>query len=242
MDPAEYHTMAKQEANYWWHKGRRHIIETVCNKFISKQKITIADIGCGTGGNFELLRKYGNVDGLDISEAALEYCKKRSAYRKRVLTSAENVPINEYDIITAFDVLEHLENDNSVLRAWASSLKPRGYILLTVPAYQWLFGPHDRSLHHKRRYTRQELELKARKAGFSPVYCSYFFFFTFPFLLLSRIYEKRKKTTGPVSTYKEIPLFLEKIFLLLSRLEGWLINKSATLPFGSSLIIIAQKQ
>lgn len=233
--------MAEQEENYWWHKGRRQIIESVAKRFLPKQSMIIADIGCGTGGNYLILSKYGLVDGIDMSESALTYCKNRGFYNELVQSGAENLQKNKYNLITAFDVLEHLENDTKILQTWANALLPHGYILLTVPAYQWLFGPHDRSLHHKRRYTRTELNQKIRAAGFTPIYDSYFFFFTFPLLCISRLLSRLKKTESETTSYQKTPQLLEKLFLKFSAIESASMENKKSFPFGSSIIIIAKK-
>lgn len=241
MDESEYHSMAEHEENYWWHKGRRKIIETVAKKFITESKNNIADIGCGTGGNFEILSKFGTVDGLDMSESALEYCRKRNVYNELVLAKANELPKNKYNIVTAFDVLEHLDGDTVILHKWAAAIKPHGFVLLTVPAYQWLFGPHDRALQHKRRYTQSELVSKIRSTGFTPIYSSYFFCFTFPILCVSRLLSKLSTSSKQGASYQETPRALELFFLAFSNVESLLIKRGFRLPFGSSIVIIAKK-
>lgn len=234
--------MAKNEEEYWWHKGRRQIIQVVAKNFFSGSKNNIADVGCGTGGNYSVLKNFGTVDGLDISKSALTYCQNRNVYHNLVCAAATEIPQQTYTIITAFDVLEHLDADEDVLKQWEIALKPGGYIFITVPAYLWLFGPHDISLHHKRRYTRTELLKKAREAGFTPIFSSYFFLFTFPLLCLSRLKQKLHKDTQNIKTYPAIPRALSFFLELLSTLEGFILKNKIPLPFGSSIILVARKK
>ena len=237
--------MQKQEQNYWWHISRRFILQSVLERFFSchsavqqspEIKINILDVGCGTGGNLGWLSKFGDVIGIDNSLEAVKFCQKSgdAKWGKTEQLPFEN---NSYNLITAFDILEHTQDDSSVLKEWYRVLKPKGYLYITVPAYQWLFSPHDKQLMHYRRYNSSDLLKLLRQADFAPIFASYFFMFTFPILVFQRIIAKIFDITpGYTKTSKGINNFLIKI----TNLESTLLQNNS-LPFGSSILVLAQK-
>jgi len=139
--------------------------------------------------------------------------------------------------VTAFDVLEHTKNDTDVLQEWNRVLKPKGYLYITVPAYQWLFGPHDKQLMHYRRYLLSNLLKLLRKSGFTPIFASYFFMFTFPLLIIQRLIAKIFNTKPG---YNKMPDAINNLLIKITNLEVSLLQKSS-LPFGSSILILAKK-
>ncbi|MBN2585276.1 class I SAM-dependent methyltransferase [Patescibacteria group bacterium] len=194
------------------------------------------DIGCGAGLNMDFLKRWGDVVGIDQSEVALSLARQYGAVEKG---DALNLPRPDevIDLITAFDVLEHLPDDGKALREWYRVLKSGGYVAISVPAYQWLYGPHDKILLHKRRYTLGELSLKLSRAGFQTIFASYVFMFTFPVFLVQRLLTK---SLNRGAGYNSAPPIINQILIGLGRLEAMLI-KSIKLPFGSSVFILARK-
>jgi SAM-dependent methyltransferase len=165
MDVAEYRKMYELEGKYWWWVGRRRILRTILNK-LSLGSIVILDVGCGTGANLSCLRDYGTVTGVDISESAIDFCKKRG-FNNVVQGDAEKLDFedNTFDLITALDLLEHLD-DNRALGEFHRVLKPAGYLVVTAPAFDFLWSQHNEALHHKRRYTRGGLRNVLESHGF----------------------------------------------------------------------------
>ena len=179
----EYSKMYYLEDKYWWFVGRKNVIRSLINiTYRGRKDLNILDIGCGTGSILNILSEYGRVLGSDISETALSFCKKRG-FTNLIKTSADDLKLESesFDLVTAFDILEHLENDKKALREFYRVCRKGGNILITVPAYRFLWSEHDRALGHKRRYVRGEIREKVRSAVFRIKKMSY---------KLNRKYEK----------------------------------------------------
>lgn len=240
MELSEYGRMEQEEQNYWWHIGRREVLQKVLGKHIPQgQNLDILDMGCGTGINYGWLKNWGRVMGLDTSVEALEYCRNKHVYDELVQTDGTNLSFDsQFDLLTAFDVLEHIQDDVSALRNWYTTLKTNGYVFITVPAYQWLFSAHDKALHHHRRYSAKELKQKFEQAGFNIKFISPFFWFTFPMVVLVRLLTKKSK---PKTSYVETPGALGRFLISLSKSEANFLARGDSLPWGSSILVIAQK-
>src|SRR5262252_7893084 len=148
MDPSLYREFAERhEARHWWFVGRRRIVASVLAGLLEPGRdLRILDVGCGTGGMLPLLGSFGQVTGIDPAEAAIRYSRQHAApgvELYQVDFPAEIPPGRDYDLLTLFDVLEHLDDDAAALRAARSLLKPGGWLLVTVPALRSLWSPHD---------------------------------------------------------------------------------------------------
>ena len=165
-----YPILYQVEESHWWHRGRRRIIESfvkaICDDF-GDRRPRILDVGCGTGGNLKLLTQYGDAEGVDISPDALEFCRQRGLGNVR-LGAAEQLPYEDgrFDLVTALDVVEHLDDDVAGLREFRRVLKPGGRILIFVPTFMFLWGVQDDVSHHRRRYRLPELRRVIEQAGF----------------------------------------------------------------------------
>jgi SAM-dependent methyltransferase len=240
MDIQELQEMHDQETSYWWHLGRRVVLDKLLHRFLLlRHGQKVLDVGCGTGVNFAWLHAWGQVHGLDNSTEALAFCKKQGAYDELIQGDASNFDTSHaYDLLTAFDVLEHLENDDKALTTWFKPLKSGGLIYITVPAYQWLYSAHDKALHHFRRYSTKELRDKLQKAGFKVRFISPFFTFTFPIVAVVRLLNKNKPAQ---TSYKKTSSWVANILVSFSRLEAWFLARGVRLPFGSSIVVVAEK-
>ena len=167
MNNKEYEKLYKFEQFYWWHVGRRDILNFFLKKFLNKKGIQILEIGCGTGGNLEILSNLSEVTGLDVSKYALDFCRKRGV-NNLVLGRAEktNFPSESFDLILMLDVLEHIKDDKKAIGETRRILKEGGYFLVTVPAYQFIWSEHDEILGHYRRYSISDFSKKLEEAGF----------------------------------------------------------------------------
>ncbi|MDD5342447.1 MAG: methyltransferase domain-containing protein [Patescibacteria group bacterium] len=239
----EYQRMYELESSYWWHQGRRRIIELLLKKHIPKSSkpVQILDLGCGTGINFEILQKFGIVKGIDSSPAALEFCKKRG-FANVELADVEKLelPDNTYDLVTAFDLLEHLGNDEAVLRRIYRILKPGGLVFILAPAYQFLWSGHDEALHHKRRYLLSEMHRKLSRAGFQMKKRSYCITFLSLPMVLYRLVTSFGANRRPATSYVILPKWLNSFFISLLHLEAYLLKKF-NFPFGISILCLAKK-
>lgn len=231
------------EKYYWWFVGRRQIISRVLKKYFSGQKLTILDWGCGPGGNFALLEQYGQVLGVDASDESVSACKEKGIVN--VIKAAELDELQAgtaYDLITNFDVLEHISDDMGFLRGIRERLRPGGHVLVTVPAYQFLWSSLDDALGHKRRYTKKEICAKFSLCGYQVVRASYFIFFLSPAFIAYRMLEKllKKKSTSLSGSVIEFPRPINWLFTKTLSLESFLVPLIG-LPFGTSIIVLAQK-
>lgn len=184
MNIVEYERMAHYEKEYWWHIGRLEIIKSylgIATKSLPVKKTKILNIGCGTGGTIDTLEQYGKVTNVDVSDEAIKFMKQHG-YKNIKKVSGIKLPYaaNTFDIVGAFDVLEHIKSHEAALKEWRRVLKPGGAIVLTVPAYKWLWSAHDTSLHHFRRYTTTQLADMADDIKLFPMKLSYAIVFSLP--------------------------------------------------------------
>lgn len=165
-----YPILYKLEESHWWHIGRRRIIASfvkqICEQ-VTDRRPRILDVGCGTGGNLKLLSQFGDAEGVDISPDALAFCRVRGLNKVK-LGAAEDLPYDDgtFDLVTALDVVEHLDDDVAGLREMRRILRPGGRILIFVPTFMWLWGVQDDISHHRRRYRLPELRRAVTQAGF----------------------------------------------------------------------------
>ncbi len=242
MEKKEYEKMYRYEDAYWWYVAKRNFIQTFLAFMRRVPRLAILDVGCGTGRNMQLLSGYGTVTGIDVSEEAVRFCKKRKL--KRVyLGNAEHIPYRDdrFDLVTLFDVLyhRHIRSDSQVLSECHRVLKRGGYLLVTDCAFQQFFAPHDVLNQTRHRYTRQELVDKTTAAGFIVLRSSYIFFLSFPLFFLERLLT-RYHVLSPDDTEQVLPSWLNAGLVGLEKLENVLL-RHMSLPVGSSLLILARK-
>lgn len=243
MNIAEYEKMYNLEDHYWWFQGRKYIILDLMNNFINKKdSLNILDIGCGTGMLLSELSRFGEPIGLDFSPLALAFCRKRGI-KDLMRASVDDLPIknNSIDIITAFDLIEHIEDDKKLCNSIFDICKNDGYFILTVPAYQFLWSKHDESLYHYRRYTKKQIEDMLTKAGFKINKLTYAITLTFIPIAIYRFIEKIfNKNSKPKSHLITLPEWINSLLIMTLKLESKILSKF-NLPFGVSIICIAQK-
>lgn len=165
-----YPVFYELEESHWWYVGRRKIIASFVKEIcaqITDRRPRILDVGCGTGANLKMLSEFGDAEGVDISEDALDFCRARGLDNVR-LGAAEDLPYEDgtFDLVTALDVVEHLDDDVGGLREMRRVLRPGGRVLIFVPTFMWLWGVQDEVSHHRRRYTLPELRRAMTEAGF----------------------------------------------------------------------------
>lgn len=243
MKEIVYHTNYKLEDTYWWFLARREIIANTIRKTLDVgPEDYLLDVGCGTCGMAEFLSKEFNIVAIDTSELALEYCKKRGV--ENVFQSTlENFPKNQYKIkaITILDVIEHIENDKEIVKQLYETLPEDGYLIATVPAYQFLWSFHDEVHKHYRRYTLSKFKILIQNAGFKIVFATYFNTFLFPFALFKRfidiIFKLEKKNEYAIEI---LPNPINKLFTKIFEMEKYFFPKNS-FPFGLSILLIAKK-
>jgi len=236
----EYSQMRKLEDDYWWFVARRELAINLLKLPLLNTSAKGLDLGCGTGALLTHLQRNHEVFGLDISPEAIGFCEDRGL-KNLFLGSAEALPFepNTFDFVVTLDTLEHVENDLVALKEIERVLKPGGIALINVPAFAWLWGPHDVALHHHRRYTRSQLRQNCTAHGLKVEKISYSVFFLFPVVVLRRISERLYR--GPAKVRMPVVRPGSNKFLIkLMRFESKIARKFG-LPWGSSLFCIVRK-
>jgi SAM-dependent methyltransferase len=242
MNPEAYLEMADTEAHHWWFSGRRAIISHLIASMKLGPDAKILEIGSGTGGNLEMLSSFGKVSALEMDSTARSIASEKTGgrYDIRAGSCPADIPFagDKFDLICLFDVLEHIEEDLPTLSAVRGLLKKGGRVLITVPAYRWLWSAHDEFLHHKRRYTREELRRKVMASGFNCTRVTYFNTLLFPLAAIVRL-KDRLLGNSTASGTGIPPAPVNWIFSGLFGLERFILS-ATNLPFGVSLLCILQ--
>ncbi len=231
--------MYELEDIHWWHVSKRNLCIKVIEKYFKGGKIV--DIGCGTGKNVEAFSRFGEVWGIDNSDEALKFCKnyRKLKFTKKGNAEKSNLPVNTFSLVTLLDVLEHTD-DKKTLKEIYRILKKDGLLLITVPAYKWMWSKWDVILHHKRRYTKKQLELLLIKNGFEVVSGSYFQSFLILPVYLVRKIKSVLKSKNYDSDFRISNTFLNNFLLNLSLWEQRIVLKTG-LPSGLSIIVLAKR-
>lgn len=244
MQQHTYGIMDEVEGSHWWFVGRRAILDSFLKPITEKirdpqSSIRILDVGCGTGANIEMLSKYGDAEGVDVSDDALEFCRKKGLTVQKGL--AETLPYDDgaFDLTTALDVIEHLDDDIAGLKEMYRVTREGGYSLFFVPAFMWLWGVQDDISNHRIRYTRKQIVERIEKAGYTVERATYANWTFFAPILAGRTI---MKLTGikPESENNITISGLNGIFgKLFSSERLWL--KNFNFPFGVSIVVVAKK-
>jgi SAM-dependent methyltransferase len=245
MEQHTYAIMNRVEDSHWWFVGRRAILEEFLRQIIQnpKSKIQnpkILDVGCGTGANLEMLAQFGEAEGVDVSDEALEFCRAKGLKAHKGL--AEKLPFADesFDVVTALDVVEHLDDDVAGLKEMHRVLKTGGQTLIFVPAFMWLWGVQDDISNHRIRYTKRQIVERLEKAGFTIERATYANWTFFAPILAGRTLMKitgiKPESENNVNV-SALNGFFGKIF---SAERFWLRNFD--FPFGVSIVITAGKK
>lgn len=243
MNDNEFQRNFEVETTYWWNIGRFSLIETFTRLYIRpRPNVKLVDLGCGTGATTKWLQKFGKVKGVDGSSKALAYCRRRGL-TDLTLSPMEKLklPSEHFDAAFALDILEHVRDDRKAIREIYRILKPGAMLMVTSPAYQWLWSEHDEVCHHQRRYTLEEISAKLQEAGFQlrrRSYCIAFPFF--PLVAMIHFRSWFKKDRKIMMSIVPLPPLLNNLLILLLRIESFLL-RFINFPFGVSVICLAEK-
>lgn len=242
VNPEAYVEMATTESRHWWFRARRKILGHTIETMGLPHPARILEVGSGTGGNLVMLSQHGSVSALEMDENArkLSFEKNHGRFTIRAGNCPNDIPFpgEQFDLICMFDVLEHIDEEVETLAALQKYLAPGGRMLITVPAYQWLWSAHDVFLHHKRRYTAQALRQVFNESDLRIDRITYFNTLLLPLAALARLKDRivsRKRSSGT-----EVPSpFINAILYAIFSSERRMLM-SFNLPVGVSLMGIAR--
>ncbi|MBI4404524.1 MAG: class I SAM-dependent methyltransferase [Deltaproteobacteria bacterium] len=233
------------ENAYWWYIGRLNWAVEIIRSWFGEQtekNLDYIDLGCGTGGFAKAIKNTFSVKKAAVVDGDPQLVQKLSRTHNdfEILQTNLNQPFQlpwQPSLVTCMDVLEHLENDKHFLGLVAGSMRPKGLLLVSVPAHQVLYSEWDRQLGHYRRYSRSDLESKLNGAGLKIRLIRHMWSFMIPFapyrLLAGQRYRKNME-------FEKVPSWINSLLVGLSKME-WRLPRSMRLPFGTSLIAAAEK-
>ena len=246
FNPEFFRLMVEVEPVHFWFQARNAILMDVMRRhFASPGKVL--EIGCGTGFVLSGMRAafpQVSFSGSDIFTEGLAFTSQRMPGDFLFQMDARRIPfVEEFDLIGAFDVLEHIEEDEAVLAQMFRACKPGGGIVLTVPQHRWLWSRVDDFAHHKRRYTRAELAEKTGRAGFRIEYATSFVSLLLPLMLVSR---GLKKSGANMDEQMEavglkVGRLTNAVLRAIMRVEQGLLRLGLSFPWGGSLLLVARK-
>lgn len=236
--------LAQLEAANFWFRARNNLVVWALQKFCSALK-SILEVGCGTGfvlsgiaASYDKARLHGS----EIFVAGLAFAAERLPTAHFMQMDARQVPfVAHFEAIGAFDVLEHIEEDEVVLAQLHQALEPSGRLFITVPQHRWLWSAADEHACHVRRYSRREIHDKLLRAGFSIEYSTSFVTLLLPAMLLSRLGQKKVQADYDPQNELKLPRVLNALFYGLMQLEFGLIKLGLNLPIGGSRLVVAKK-
>ena len=242
--PEYFSELSRLEAENFWFRARNELILWALRTY-KPGASTFLEVGCGTGFVLSGIARACPemaLSGAEIFLAGLSHAEERVPSAHFMQLDARRVPfVEEFDAIGAFDVLEHIEEDETVLAQLHSAIKPGGVLLITVPQHPWLWSASDNYACHVRRYTRSEVERKITGAGFELLRSTSFVTSLFPAMVLSRFAQKKKsKDFDPASEFR-INTKLNSFFYRLMTTEIAGIKLGMNYPFGGSRLIVARK-
>ena len=239
MERVVYEQMAELDQRHWWYRARREVLAALIRRVVQPPaEAQILELGCGTGHNLMMLAEFGRVDALELDEEARAIAEGRLGRRvmKAPLPELDGVREHHYDLIGAFDVIEHIDDDCGALQSIASRLKPGGKFVMTVPAHQWMWSAHDVVNHHKRRYSRAGLKRLVTESPLRLDTVGYFNSLLFPLAIAERLSSKIRGKDEANLSLPPAPInaTLERAFAVERHLVGRL-----PLPPGLSLFAVA---
>lgn len=241
------------EDDHWWFASRTRALNAVMDPLLPQiPDFRLLDVGCGAGNMMHHLRRYGRVKGLEIDERPVKMAHQRG-YDVDLFDVTDPMPFDDssFDAVTALDVIEHNEDDMAILTDSYRVLKPGGHIIITVPAFMWLWSHNDDINAHVRRYTATEIKQKLAQAGFKIRRVTYNNFFVFPMaaalILLRRFSKAEPELASHHLDEEEYQVEMEPasppvntVLTIVGQVEAALI-RWINLPIGTSLIAVGQK-
>ena len=244
IDPAGFEALAKVEADHFWFVVRNRLIVGLAGKFFPDAR-RFLEIGCGNGavlGAMAKSRTWERLVGSELHPSALTHARRRLPSQVEfVQMDARRIPASGvFDLTGAFDVIEHIADDEAVLRGLRAATGPGGGIIVAVPQHPWLWSRADDLAHHQRRYRRGELEAKLRRNGFEVLFSSSFTTLLLPLMIASRLLTRgNEQESDPLREFKLNPL-VNRVFTAILRVEVSMTLAGARWPAGGSRIVVGR--
>jgi SAM-dependent methyltransferase len=243
FDPDQFAELFELEPRSWWFRSRNRLIrQTVQRRFPNAR--SVLEIGCGTGFTLLALRDAlprAALTATELFPEGLEFARRRvpEAHFEQ-LDARDTRYEGAFDLVGAFDVLEHIDDDGAVLRAMRRALRPGGGLIVTVPQHPSLWSAADEVAHHERRYRRRELVGRVEDAGFRIVEVTSFVMLLLPLMAASRVRRRLGFDFDWRAEYR-IPRAVDTAFEVLTAVEQRAISSGVSLPFGGSLLAAATR-
>ena len=235
--------LAEREAGHWWFRSRNRILLWVLKKYVGSFE-NFLEVGCGTGFVLSAIRNSyptAELHGSEYFEEGLTHARRRVPSANFSKLDARKMKDDErFDCIGAFDVIEHINEDELVLSKMSRALKQGGALLVTVPQHRWLWSAADEYACHVRRYTRSELVRKVTRSGLTVEYMTSFVSLLVPIMWLSRL-RPNNLNYDPMDEF-QIPNWLNRLLEMILTFELGLLKIGIRLPFGGSLLLQARKR
>lgn len=238
------------EDGSFWCRSRNRLIGSLIDRYVGReQPLRLLELGCGIGGVLTELVNHPNLSltGSEIYLHGLRYARTRLPAVEFIQVDATTMPfIAEFEVIGAFDVLEHIEADETAIARVHEALVPGGVFLVTVPQYPSMWSRLDELVRHKRRYTRRELTAKLLRAGFALPYVGSFVTTLFPLMLAKRLLTRLAPAAGAAECEEfraevQFPPALNAVFDRVMRIDEAAVRAGLSLPFGGTLVAVARK-
>jgi ubiquinone/menaquinone biosynthesis C-methylase UbiE len=244
VQPDEFAALVEYDEQHWWYVGRRRVLHAVLEQLTLPAGAQVLDAGCGSGRTMDDLAAYGEVHGFDLNPLGAEHARGRGHADVRV-ARVEEMPWDDasFDLVTCLDVIEHTPDDVASLRELRRVTRPGGWLVVTVPAYQFLWSSHDVANEHYRRYRRRQLAQAARAAGWEVGKWTYFnsvlFFPGAAVRMLERVRPQEKRRSRPQVALT--PRAWDGALAWPMRFEAGLIRHGVSLPVGMSLLTVFRR-
>lgn len=242
MDRRIYEQMQAVENDHWWFRGRRQVIGAMLGDVARGIAGRVLDAGCGSGGNLGIYTRFGDVMGVDMDVTALGHALGRG-YRAVGVASLGVLAFRDaaFDLVCATDVIEHVEDDGGALGEFRRVTAAGGHLLVTVPAYRWLWSDSDVQLGHHRRYTARELAQRCTAAGWTVQRTSYFNTMLLPPIAAVRWVRQRKGSAFAPTELAQTGPAANRVLRVPLALEARLVGAGVRLPTGVSIACLCQR-